>query len=70
MSRGRGSCPGLPSYVENEVETVENIYIRLLQFLVGTEVDGDWGPKSKEAADRLIERIERTLKDFDQVLRR
>ena len=45
--------------VENEVETVEmeNKYIRLLQFLVGTEVDGDFGPKSRAAADQLLETL-------------
>lgn len=36
---------------------MKNIYVRLLQFLVGTEVDGDWGPASCAAADRLIEEL-------------
>lgn len=33
---------------------MENKYVRLLQFLIGTEVDGDFGPNSKAAADALI----------------
>lgn len=37
---------------------MKNIYIRLLQFLVGTEVDGDWGVNSCAAADRLIAELE------------
>jgi len=36
---------------------MKNIYVRLLQYLVGTEVDGDWGPASCAAADRLIEEL-------------
>ena len=37
---------------------MKNIYVRLLQFLIGTEVDGDFGPKSEAAADALIEKLE------------
>ena len=37
---------------------MKNIYVRLLQFLIGTEVDGDFGPKSEAAADDLILRLE------------
>ena len=40
-----------------KVENMKNIYIRLLQFLVGTEIDGDWGPLSCAAADHLIEEL-------------
>ena len=36
---------------------LENKYIRLLQFLIGTDVDGDFGKNSKAAADRLIEQL-------------
>ena len=36
---------------------MKNIYVRLLQFLVGTEIDGDWGPQSCRAADQLISRL-------------
>ena len=46
--------------MDNPVERVEkmkNIYIRLLQFLVGTEIDGDWGPLSCAAADDMISRL-------------
>lgn len=38
---------------------MKNIYIRLLQFLVGTEIDGDWGPLSCAAADELISQLRR-----------
>lgn len=38
-------------------KNMKNIYIRLLQFLVGTEIDGDWGPLSCAAADRLISQL-------------
>lgn len=33
---------------------MKNIYIRLLQFLIGTDIDGDFGPKSEQAADKMI----------------
>lgn len=47
---------------------MKNIYVRLLQFLIGTEVDGDFGAKSEAAADRLIEQLEGYLEAFDAVL--
>ena len=47
---------------------MKNIYVRLLQFLIGTEVDGDFGPKSEAAADRLIEQLEGYLESFEAVL--
>lgn len=36
---------------------MKNIYVRLLQFLVGTDIDGDWGPLSCQAADQLISQL-------------
>lgn len=48
---------------------MKNIYVRLLQFLVGTEIDGDWGPNSCAAADRLIAQLRQTGVDFFRVLR-
>lgn len=53
--------------VDNPVERVENmknIYVRLLQFLVGTEPDGDFGPASCAAADRLINELRGMAGDF------
>lgn len=47
---------------------MKNIYVRLLQFLIGTEVDGDFGAKSEAAADRLIEQLEGYLESFEAVL--
>lgn len=47
---------------------MKNIYIRLLQFLIGTEVDGDFGPKSEAAADRLITQLEGYQEAFSGVL--
>lgn len=47
---------------------MKNIYVRLLQFLIGTEVDGDFGPKSEAAADALIEQLERYQEAFQDVL--
>lgn len=44
--------------MDSKVETVENKYIRLLQFLIGTDVDGDFGPKSRAAADALLEKLQ------------
>ena len=57
--------------VENEVETVEmeNKYIRLLQFLVGTEVDGDFGPKSRAAADQLLETLAQMYSELKSMIR-
>lgn len=43
---------------------MKNIYVRLLQFLVGTEVDGDWGPASCAAADRMIGELSSMAGDF------
>ena len=46
---------------------MKNIYVRLLQFLIGTDVDGDFGEKSEAAADRLIEQLERYQEAFQSV---
>lgn len=46
---------------------MKNIYVRLLQFLIGTEVDGDFGAKSEAAADALIEQLERYQEAFQSV---
>lgn len=46
---------------------IKNIYIRLLQYLIGVDVDGDFGPKSQEAADRLIAKIRELVTDFEGV---
>lgn len=43
---------------------MKNIYVRLLQYLVGAEVDGDWGPASCAAADHLIEELHGMAGDF------
>lgn len=49
---------------------MENKYIRLLQFLVGTDVDGDWGPNSRAAADQLINRLDVIREDVKRITRR
>ncbi len=49
---------------------MENIYIRLLQFLVGTEIDGDFGPQSKAAADALIEKLDLYRQEIRQITRK
>lgn len=49
---------------------MENKYIRLLQFLVGTEVDGDWGKNSCAAADSLIEKLSKMYDGLQDMLRR
>lgn len=46
---------------------MKNIYVRLLQFLIGTDVDGDFGKNSEAAADRLIEQLERYQEAFQSV---
>ena len=46
---------------------MKNIYVRLLQFLIGTEVDGDFGPKSEAAANALILRLESYREAFAAV---
>lgn len=46
---------------------MKNIYVRLLQFLIGTDVDGDFGKKSEAAADALIEQLERYQEAFQAV---
>lgn len=46
---------------------MKNIYVRLLQFLIGTDVDGDFGKKSEAAADALIEQLERYQEAFQSV---
>lgn len=48
---------------------MENKYIRLLQFLVGTEVDGDFGPRSKAAADRLLNQLSEMYTGLKDMLR-
>ena len=48
---------------------MKNKYIRLLQFLVGTEVDGDWGKNSRAAADRLLEELQKLYDDINDILR-
>ena len=61
LSSGRRSLlPGAPARwitLWKEWKTMKNIYVRLLQFLVGTEIDGDWGPQSCAAADRMINEL-------------
>ena len=47
---------------------MKNKYVRLLQFLIGTDVDGDFGPNSEAAADSLIARLECYREAFDNVL--
>lgn len=47
---------------------MKNIYVRLLQFLIGTDVDGDFGKKSEAAADALIEQLERYQEAFQAVI--
>lgn len=49
-------------------EIMKNIYVRLLQFLIGTDVDGDFGPNSEAAADRLIAELESYREAFDNVI--
>ena len=49
---------------------MKNIYVRLLQFLIGTEVDGDFGKKSEAAADNLIRQLECYREAFDAVVTR
>lgn len=49
---------------------MENKYIRLLQFLINTDVDGDFGPNSKRAADDLIQRIDLLFADWQKVTRK
>lgn len=49
---------------------MENKYIRLLQFLVGTDVDGDFGPRSKAAADRLIAQLSDLYDGLKDMLRK
>lgn len=46
---------------------MKNIYVRLLQFLIGTNVDGDFGKNSEAAADRLIEQLEGYQEAFQAV---
>lgn len=46
---------------------LENKYIRLLQFLVGTEVDGDFGKNSKAAADALIAKLNTYRADIELI---
>lgn len=46
---------------------MKNIYVRLLQFLIGTDVDGDFGENSEAAADRLIEQLEGYQEAFQAV---
>ena len=48
---------------------MENKYIRLLQFLVGTDVDGDFGPRSKAAADRLLNQLSEMYTGLKDMLR-
>lgn len=47
---------------------MKNIYVRLLQFLIGTEVDGDFGPNSERAADALIQQLEGYQEAFQNVI--
>lgn len=47
---------------------MKNIYVRLLQFLIGTDVDGDFGKNSEAAADRLIEQLEGYQEAFRSVV--
>ncbi len=47
---------------------MKNIYVRLLQFLIGTEIDGDFGPKSEEAANALISQLESYQIAFNDVI--
>lgn len=48
---------------------MENKYIRLLQFLIGTDVDGDFGPNSKAAADRLLSELQQLYDSLRDTLR-
>lgn len=36
-------------------------YIKLLQWFIGTDVDGIWGPQSAAAADAIIEKIRQVI---------
>lgn len=49
---------------------MENIYVRLLQFLINTEVDGDFGPNSKAAANALIAKLDQWFDDWANVSRK
>ena len=55
--------------MDNEEDTVDNKYIRLLQFLIGTDVDGDFGPRSRAAADRLLNELQQLYDNIKDMLR-
>ena len=55
--------------MDNKEDNVENKYIRLLQFLIGTDVDGDFGPNSKAAADRLLSELQQLYDSLRDTLR-